>query len=286
MSFTHLGWSGRGRGEGGGVERGGGRGTVERGRGERRERDASKPPGEVPFVWQTLKEKPLVAALSFPPPGVHRAARWSPRGGAGDYSRSGFCLPPLPPVRAPSRLRVLSELARPRLILALAAAPAAPAARRLHGPGAPAPWPASGASPGRLLPAPLAPVPRSGDADAAAGPGGRRRRCWLFLDCSLPPLPQLLPPPPPVTRPLPFLSSLFASVLFLRLCARAGCTVCFGRSSLVCARVWVCVPGERHSLARSRGAEEEKEPKRRRRGARGRAMKHPHARSCPALPAS
>lgn len=88
-----------------------------------------------------------------------------------------------------------------------------------------------------VRPAPLAPVPKSGDADAAAGPGGCRRcRCWFFPDCSLPPLRQLLLPPP-VTRPLPFLSSLFASVLFLRLCARADCTVCFGRSSLVCARV-------------------------------------------------
>lgn len=91
------------------------------------------------------------------------------------------------------------------------------------------------------LPRTARPVPWSGDADAAAGPGGRRRcRCWLSSDCMLPPLRQLLLLLLPVTRPLPFLSSLFASVLFLRLCARADCTVCFGRSSLGCARVCEC----------------------------------------------
>lgn len=44
-----------------------------------------------------------------------------------------------------------------------------------------------------------------------------------------------------MTRPLPFLSSLLASVLFLRVCARAGGTVGFGRSSLACASVSVSV---------------------------------------------
>ena len=53
--------------------------------------------------------------------------------------------------KPPPLLSALSELARPRLILASARAPAASAARRLHGPGAPALRPALGASPGRLL---------------------------------------------------------------------------------------------------------------------------------------
>ncbi|CAI9172037.1 unnamed protein product, partial [Rangifer tarandus platyrhynchus] len=63
----------------------------------------------------------------------------------------------------------LSALACPRLILGSARAPAASAARRLHGPGAPALRAALGASPGCLL----APVPKSGDADAAAGRAAR-----------------------------------------------------------------------------------------------------------------
>lgn len=90
-------------------------------------------------------------------------------------------------------------------------------------------------------PAPLPPVPKSGDADAAAGPGGRRRcRCWFFPDCSLPPLRQLLLLLPPVTRPLPFLSSLFASVLFLRVCARARIARFALAGACSCVRVCEC----------------------------------------------
>lgn len=118
-------------------------------------------------------------------------------------------------------------------------------------------------------PAALAPVPRSGDADGTAGPGGRsrhrylcrrrrRRRRWHLADCALPPLPQLLlllPPPPPVTRPpSPF---FLLSLLFIYLfpwprssssgCARSGSTVCCGRSSPVCVcargRACACLEG-------------------------------------------
>jgi hypothetical protein len=153
------------------------------------------------------REAPL-AALWFPPPSVCLAARWSPRRGAQADSRSGFCRPPL--FRARDPLLGFGALASRRPVAHSGFGCVFCRVRAARPPRVRAPTGSRRTAPPPALPAPLAPVPRSGDADAAAGPGGRLRRrrrcCWHIVDCALPVLPQL---PPPVTRPLPFLLFCF-----------------------------------------------------------------------------